>query len=146
VAEEQELKLTVTLDNQAAAALTQLQQTLQGISNTTSGGSSGMNNFGRSLQGASGHATNLHSSLSRMAAQGGFIGGAFFQIGTQVAKTAQEIAKAVLDVKAYSDAMVTLEVAARRASTSDCSRSRTVLSSVRVRRSADRTSADRTHR
>jgi len=117
--EEQELRLTVTLDDQASEALGKLQATLQQMGGTAgSQSSTTMNNFANGLRNAGQHAGNLHSSLNSMAARGGFIGGVFFEIGRQVHQMAEEFIKATLDIKAYADAMVNLDQAASRAATS----------------------------
>jgi hypothetical protein len=117
VAEEQELKLTVTLDDQASAQLGQLLQTMQSLGGSSGGGTAGMNQFAQSLRGAGGHAQTLHGTLAGMAAKGGFIGGFFFAIGEEVSKMGKELANAVLNIREYADAMVSLEQAASRAAT-----------------------------
>ena len=115
--EEQELKLTVTLDDKASAQLGQLLQTMQSLGGTSGSGTSGMNQFANSLRGAHGHAQQLHGGLMGMAAKGGFIAGFFLEIGKGVSEMAKELANAVFNVREYADAMVSLEQSANRAAT-----------------------------
>ena len=114
--EQDELKLTVALDDQASEQLGNLQKALSGIVTAAAPAAQGLNQLGQSLRGAGSHAQNLHSNLGGLAARGGLIGGFFFEVGRNVEKMAQDFAKATLDIKAYADAMVSLEVSASRAS------------------------------
>jgi len=116
--EQEELRLTVTLDDQASAQLGRLQAALNNIGQMTGPAATGLNQLGQALRGAGGHAQSLHGSLGGMAARGGFIGGFFFEIGRQAHQMAEEFLKATLDIKAYADSMVSLQQAASRASTS----------------------------
>ena len=110
-----ELKLTVTLDDQASQQLGRLQQQLQGIVTAIAPAQAGLRQVGQSLRGLGGHAHSAHTSLSALAARGGLIGGFFFEIGRQVQHMAKEFAEAVADLKAYADSMVALDQVSSRA-------------------------------
>jgi hypothetical protein len=69
--EEQELRLTVTLDNRAEQQLARLEQSLRSLATYTGGGSQGtaqhMSRFTESLRGASRFASEFEGSLGRLA-------------------------------------------------------------------------------
>jgi hypothetical protein len=115
--EQDELKLTVALDDQASAGLGNLQKQLQGIIFSIAPAQAGLKNLGVSLRGVGGHAAGLHGSLGGLA-RGGFVAGIFLEIGRQVEHMAKEFAEAVLDIKEYADTMVTLDQTSSRAAQS----------------------------
>jgi hypothetical protein len=116
--EHEELRLSVTLNDQASAQLGNLQAALNNIGSAAGPAQQGLNSLAQSLKGAGGHAQQLHGSLTGMAAKGGFIGGFFAEIGKGAEKMAKDLANAVLNLKQYADEMTRLEVSASRAATS----------------------------
>jgi hypothetical protein len=116
--EQDELRLTVALDDQASDQLHALQQQLQGLIVSGNAATSGLANFAQSLRATAGHAHQTHQSLHALFARGGFIGGFFLHIGEGVAEMAKGFVEATLDIKEFAEETVKLDNLARRAATS----------------------------
>jgi len=116
--EQEELQLTVALDDQATAQLANLHQQLLTITNLTAPAARALSQLSQNLKQTGGHAQQMHSSLAGMAARGGFIAGFFTEVGRSVEQMVKEFTEAVLDIKAYADNMVSLDDMSRRAATS----------------------------
>jgi len=116
--EQEELKLTVALDDQASEQLGNLQKALQGVVTAASPAASGLREFAKSLHAAGGHAHEAHVSLHALFARGGLIGGFFFEVGKGLAHLVEQFAEAVLDIQKYAESMVKLDDVSRRAATS----------------------------
>lgn len=113
--EQEELRLTVTLDDQASAQLASLRQTLASMSASMS--STGTTISGKSTEAAKA-VKGLHTELSAVAGRAGFIGGAIGGITSELAKLGISIVQRASDLEGMSRAMVSMRQAAQELGTS----------------------------
>jgi hypothetical protein len=107
--EEQELKLTVTLDDRAAMQqLARLQQSLRDVATHAGdqGAAQHMKRFSESLRNPSKDATEIREILSRFGVRAPSIANSFRGIGGAVAIVSIAVAKLIEESDKFSRAMV----------------------------------------
>lgn len=113
--EQEELRLVVTLDDQASASLGNLRSQLQSMAQNV-GGATGV--IGGKAKETGTHVKALHSELSSLASRAGFIGGVIGGITSEFTKLGLSIVQRATDLQGLSREFVEMGHAAHEMGTS----------------------------
>jgi len=116
--EQEELKLVVTLDDQASSKLAALQGQLEKIDRGTGGSGSTFAKMSEHSTKAAAGVKSLHSELERMATRAGFVGGLVGTATIKLAEFGTELIKEATNINKIALEMNSLSVSASRMGTS----------------------------
>src|SRR5262249_60677 len=108
VPEQEELKLVVTLDDQASASLARLRGELQNF-NAPVG--SGRERVAPPPKETAAETKLLHTEMNMLASRAGFIGGIVGGVTSELTKMGIELAQRATDLRGFSEQMVKLSQA-----------------------------------
>lgn len=115
MAEEQELKIVVTLEDQASASLVKLNEDMRQLGGSAT---AGLDKMGRSAKETARSAKELHGELGALATRAGLVGGVVGGITAELTKMGLELVGRITDLQGLSRETVALGRAAASMGTS----------------------------